>query len=58
MPRSTPVKYHRWIEEAPETEPDRDSHDGNPLIALGACIALVGAVFGVLALVSRCVGLL
>lgn len=54
----SPVKYHRWIEDAPETEYEHVSHDGNPMIALGACIALVAAVFGMLALVRRCVGAL
>jgi hypothetical protein len=49
--RSTPVKYHRWVEEAPESYPDTGG-DGCPAIALCACIALVGAVFGLLALIG------
>ena len=53
MPRSTPVKYHRWIEEAPDDADDHVSYDGNPMIALGACVAVIGLVCSVVIWAAR-----
>jgi hypothetical protein len=50
MKRNSPVKYSRWIEEAPETEYSEDR--GGPLISLVVLLVLVGMVFGLLALVG------
>jgi len=47
------VKYHRWIEEAPDDADDHVSYDGNPMIALGACVAVIGLVCSVVIWAAR-----
>ena len=53
MPRNTPVKYYRWIAQAPDDADDQVSYDGNPVIALGACVALIGFVCSVVIWAAR-----
>ena len=43
----SPVKYSKWEQK---DEPDHDTP--NPLIVIGSLIAILGAVFGLLALVG------
>lgn len=50
--RSTPVKYFGWISPAPEKNYEHVSHDGNPMVVLAAIVAVLGALFGLIALVG------